>query len=72
MNSPPGELGEFVDCLKFAELCMKVYTSIFLRKEVPSFHQILKGFRDLKRVLNPLLETFRCLLCRLAFPSLQA
>lgn len=43
MNSPLGKLGEFVNCLKlFAELCMKVYTSIFLRKEVPSFHQILK------------------------------
>lgn len=57
MNSPLGELGEFVDCLKlFAESCINMYTSIFLSKEVPSFHQILKGSRDLKRVLNPCLR----------------
>lgn len=37
INSPLGELGESVDYLKlFAELCMNVYTSIFLKKEVPS------------------------------------
>ena len=41
INSPLGDLGESVDCLKlFAELFMYVYVSIFLRKEVPSFHQI--------------------------------
>lgn len=32
---------------------MNVYTSIFLKKVVPSFHQVLKGSRDLKRVQNP-------------------
>lgn len=39
-----GELTAFVDCLKlFAELCMNVYTGIFLRKEVPAFIRFSKG-----------------------------
>lgn len=54
ITSPLGELGESVDYQKlFAELCMNVYTSIFLKKEVPSYHQILEGPRDLNRVQNP-------------------
>lgn len=58
-----------VDCLKlFTELCMYVYTGIFLRKEVPSFHQILKESRDLNRIQN---SCSRYLLCRSAFPNIN-
>lgn len=67
MNSPLEDLGESTNCLKlFSELCMNVYMSIFLRKEVTIFHQILKGSRDLKQ--NPSLD----ILCRSAPPNIEA